>query len=215
MKSPPSTFEKCFVFCMYIRNSTDDLLSLPFILWMKEVVCLVHHRLKEVFAKESTTVTRDRALTMTKTSKKEKKGSITMRGRVEYKRKVEERKEEKGALHWLHKAKLQRTYLKRNDLLMAVLFLKYSALSMILFTMEKSFRWTVKDNFPETFSKNEHPQPAASTWVTYQILTTGWEQKEMFGWYRPYSSQLNQRPTSLFIMYVNFSLFLDDRYVDF
>jgi hypothetical protein len=39
---------------------------------MKEVVCLVHHRLKEVFAKDSTTVTRDRALTMTKTSKKER-----------------------------------------------------------------------------------------------------------------------------------------------
>lgn len=48
--------------------------------------------MKEVIAKESTTVTRDRALTMTKTSKKEKKGSLTMRGRVEYKRKVEGRK---------------------------------------------------------------------------------------------------------------------------
>lgn len=61
---------------------------------------LVHYRFQEVFAKESTKVTRDRALTMTKTSKKEKKGSITMRGRVEYKRKARsgaKRKEEKGA----------------------------------------------------------------------------------------------------------------------
>jgi hypothetical protein len=47
---------------------------------MREVVCPGRDsRLKEVFAKESTTVTRDRALTMTKTSNKEKKGSITMR----------------------------------------------------------------------------------------------------------------------------------------
>jgi len=62
---------------------------------MKEVVC--HHRLKEVFAKDSTIVTRDRALTMTKTSKKEKKGSLTIYEGIKYKRKVKEKKKRNGS----------------------------------------------------------------------------------------------------------------------
>jgi hypothetical protein len=62
---------------------------------MKEVVC--HHRLKEVFAKDSTIVTRDRALTMTKTSKKEKKGSLTI---YEGKSKVQEEGERKEEKEW-------------------------------------------------------------------------------------------------------------------
>jgi hypothetical protein len=54
---------------------------------------------------------------MTKTSKKEKKRSLTMRGRVEYKRKVEGRKTRSARALSIDFTKLQRTYLKRNDLL--------------------------------------------------------------------------------------------------
>jgi hypothetical protein len=101
-----------------------------------------------------------------------------MRGRVKYKRKVEERKEEK---EWflIDFTKLQRKYMKRNDLLLASPFLKYSSFSIYEIVHQAVENPKVFDE--ENQSKNifrKHFRKKSilkktSTWVTYQILTKG------------------------------------------
>jgi len=119
--------------------------------------------------------------------KKEKKGSITIyEGKSQVQEEGGRKKRRKGmVLNWLHKASLQRTYMKRNDLLLASPFLKYSAFSIYEIVHQavenqKVFDEENKSQNSEKFSKKRDSK--TSTWVTYQILTKGWEVPKRIVW---------------------------------